>query len=532
MVVVMASDRDRADYDERDTIDYLRSKLDAELSDFDEFMRDEYGDELIEVEGDLDQAVDTMRDIDVEYRLEDRSVTVESYTDDDGDDMVSFTVYGDDFDAVTDLKNTIVDKGDGNFEIQVEDGILYKGRQEDPNREASYDTVEPVLDIEKQIDERYDGDVTVRPLDDEIDATQGTIEWGRDDGGNEYLREATIDIETDETLASLHLTQQHSIGDTRIRFIADADDDSLEKDLYQLVHGRYMAMDDPDEVELGQLGDFVTTIDGTDLEDVGGLDDVKHDIQRDIIQPMRYPEQAQEAGVRPTNGALFHGGPGTGKTLMARAIAGETDATFYNIDMSKLLDKYVGETEEHLDKLFTHAAEQDRAIMFFDEADTAMPSRGDADREHTKNMTNTILKRLDGFDDQYDVVAIAATNRIEDMDQAALRSGRIDDSYEFGLPEAEAREEILDIHIDEVEQRSGNVIFDEIDYETLVEEADGASGADIETWVEKAVRHSAYGEIEPDEPPSTDPVTTSDFLSVLDELDLTGDEDEELRYIH
>ncbi len=216
------------------------------------------------------------------------------------------------------------------------------------------------------------------------------------------------------------------------------------QELKWLVHGHYMASTDVEPDDSGsQWDNFIVESTGVTLDDVGGLDEVKQNVIKDILLPLKYREETEEMGITPTNGALFYGPPGTGKSYMARAIAEEANADLYEVDMTEIVSKYVGETEKHIRKLFDHAEQNTPAIVFFDEADTALADRDQSDREYIQRQTNELLRQLQSED----IITIAATNRQDHIDEAGKRSGRIDDAYAFMPPDQAGREEILKIHV-------------------------------------------------------------------------------------
>ncbi len=520
-------------------VDYPYQKFgeDQELEEFTAFLRDEYGAGTT-VEGDLEAAVAENRDIDVTYRLDeqDAEIVVESYRDDEDERRVSFTVRARDAETAQGIKNTLVAKGDGAYERSIIDGMVHKGVVDDEPWTEAYDDAEVLAAAAEKLRERYGADnVTVKPLPDDINASIGKIKRGRAGDGERYYAEAafeiTVDPAADAPDTELYITRQKAGGDAGIEFRAKTlDPDSRRdpaKDVHRLLHGHALAthMDGDAEEDALDAAAHTAVVEDTDFGDVGGLSTVKDELTKGIVHPLRYPDAADEMGLEPTNGVLLQGPPGTGKTLLARAVAGEvakgTDATFYNVNMNELVSKYVGETEEHIEQLYDHAQDNAPAVMFIDEADTAIPSRGEADKEHSKSQTNTILQRLDGFDTEDGVVTILATNREEDLDEAGTRSGRIDAAYTVDRPDAAARREILDIHVDRKAADAGrDALFDDIDRDALAAAADGATGADIEVWVEEAVRAAAYRDgVDPDTPPRSTTVTDDDFRAAAEQFD-------------
>ncbi len=513
-----------SDNSHRERFEYRRKKFEGELSEFSSFLEEVYGDELEHVEGDLTEALKTKHDIDITYELEDAQIKLTS----DGskrDDWVNFAVVSQDPDYARRIKNRIMNKAEGEFDRVVEGNITYEGKVSVEPEKENYDSVEPFIDIMDVLCDWYSSDegyeLTVRPLDDEIDTSAVKRKEGRYHG-KKYPSEVSVDIENDEKEKTLHITTQKSDGDAAIQCRFDAEEDDWMHELRRVVHGHYLASTgfEPETVQ-SQWDEFIVESPDVSMDEVGGLDNVKQRITEDIIHPLKYPEESRRMGVAPTTGALFYGPPGTGKTLMAHAIAAEADADLYEIDMSEIVSKYVGETEKHINALFDHVEENGPAIVFFDEADTAIPDREQSDKDYNRRQTNEILRRLQSDD----VITIAATNQKGHIDDAGKRSGRIDDSYTFAPPDQEGREDILKIHVEKnARTATKDDLFADIDYTELAAEAEGATGADIETWVKKAVRNAAYGEgADLDTPPEVTKVTEDDFYEALELMEFSTD---------
>lgn len=204
---------------------------------------------------------------------------------------------------------------------------------------------------------------------------------------------------------------------------------------------RYLDLSDRDAIDVAHFipppGEVPT------FEQFGGLDDVKARARELIETPLRYRDALEAIGARPVKGVLFTGVPGTGKTMLARIIAGAAGATFYQISGPEIVSKWYGESEKVLRAVFEHAAEQDRSIIFFDEIDSIAVSRSGDAHEASKRLVAQLLTLMDGFAPRHNVVVIAATNRPQDVDVALRRPGRFDWTIEFRLPEEADRAEIL-----------------------------------------------------------------------------------------
>ena len=210
-------------------------------------------------------------------------------------------------------------------------------------------------------------------------------------------------------------------------------------------------------------------------EDIGGLDDVKQELRQAVEWPLKYRELYDYAGMKPPKGILLYGPPGTGKTLLAKAVATESEVNFISVKGPELLSKWVGESERGVREVFRKARQAAPCIIFLDEVDSLVPPRGrDYGTGVTERVVSQVLTELDGLETLKDVVVIAATNRPDMIDPALLRPGRIDRLLHVGMPDAEARREILEIHTREMP------LDDSVDLEELSKDMEGYSGADIE----------------------------------------------------
>ena len=179
------------------------------------------------------------------------------------------------------------------------------------------------------------------------------------------------------------------------------------------------------------------------FDDFGGLSAVV-DRARELIEvPLRSGKALSVIGARPIKGVLFTGEPGTGKTMLARIIAAQAEATFFEITGPEIFSKWYGQTEELIRKLFEAARKEEKAIIFFDEIDSVAAQRGDESHEASKRVVAQLLTLMDGFKPETNVVVIAATNRPQDLDVALRRPGRFDWEIEFPYPDDSDREDIL-----------------------------------------------------------------------------------------
>ena len=211
-------------------------------------------------------------------------------------------------------------------------------------------------------------------------------------------------------------------------------------------------------------------------EDIGGLDDQLVEVRETVEMPLEQPEMFETVGIEPPSGVLLHGPPGTGKTMLAKAVANKTDASFIKMAGSELVHKFIGEGAKLVRDLFEVARENEPAVIFIDEIDAIAAKRtesktsGDAEVQRTMMQ---LLSEMDGFEERGEIRLIAATNRFDMLDRAILRPGRFDRLIEVPKPTQAGREQIFEIHT-----RSMNV-SDAVNFESLAAQTDLASGADI-----------------------------------------------------
>merc|ERR1712014_128768 len=192
--------------------------------------------------------------------------------------------------------------------------------------------------------------------------------------------------------------------------------------------------------------------------------------------PLTHPEYYEEMGIKPPKGVILYGPPGTGKTLLAKAVANQTSATFLRVVGSVLIQKYLGDGPKLVRELFRVADEHSPSIIFMDEIDAVGTKRYDSNSGGEKEIQRTMLEllnQLDGFDDRGDVKVIMATNRIDSLDPAMIRSGRIDRKIEFPLPDEKTKRRIFQIHTTRM------TLSPDVNLEEFVTAKDDLSGADI-----------------------------------------------------
>jgi len=218
-------------------------------------------------------------------------------------------------------------------------------------------------------------------------------------------------------------------------------------------------------------------------EDIGGLNDVKQELIETVEWPLSYPKLFEHMAAKPPKGIMLYGLPGTGKTLVAKAVATESQANFISIKGPEFLSKWVGESERAVRKTFRMARQAAPTVLFFDEMDSIAPARGSGlgDSHVTERMISQILSEMDGLEALHNVVVIAATNRPDIIDPALLRPGRFDRMIEIGMPDQEARLVILKIHT------ADRPLAEDVNLEDIARRTDNYSGADLAAICDEAV---------------------------------------------
>ncbi|MCG2688334.1 CDC48 family AAA ATPase [Candidatus Parcubacteria bacterium] len=235
------------------------------------------------------------------------------------------------------------------------------------------------------------------------------------------------------------------------------------------------------EVEPSALREVFTEIPNVRWEDVGGLEEIKQTLKETIEWPLKYEKLFDHSKTKPPKGILLYGLPGTGKTLIAKAVATEAGVNFISVKGPQLLSKYIGESERAVREVFKKAKQASPCIVFFDELDSLVPTRsGSTDSQVIERVVSQFLTELDGVEELKGVVVLGATNRLDLIDPALLRAGRFDFLLEMPKPNEKTRKEIFRIHT------KGKPLVSDVNLNSLAKDTEGLTGSDIEAICRKA----------------------------------------------
>lgn len=259
-------------------------------------------------------------------------------------------------------------------------------------------------------------------------------------------------------------------------------------------------------VEPSALREVLVEIPDVKWDDIGGLSDVKNNLKEMIEWPLKHPESYRKVGITPPKGVLLYGPPGCGKTLLAKAIANESEANFIAVKGPELLSKWVGESEKGVREVFKKARQTAPTIILFDEIDAIAPRRGMHSGSHvTETVVNQLLTELDGIESLDNVMIVATTNRHDMLDPSIIRPGRIDAMVLVPAPDMRARLEVLKIHTKDMPLKDVNL-------EDIAKRCENFSGADLEGVCREAGLNALRGNMDAKQ------VTKEDFEQALDKV--------------
>ena len=273
------------------------------------------------------------------------------------------------------------------------------------------------------------------------------------------------------------------------------------------------------EVEPSALREVFTEIPDVRWSDIGGLAEAKRVLTETIVWPVKRPDIFKLAGTKPPKGVVLTGPPGSGKTMLAKAVANETGVNFISVKGAELLSKWVGESAKPLRQVIRKARQASPCVIFFDEIDALVPTRGSG-AEVAERVLSQFLTEVDGIEELRGVTVVAATNRPDMLDPALVRAGRLEVMLELTLPDLAARREIFGIHV------RGKPLAADVDLDLLAAQSDGASGAEIESICRRATMMAIREVLGPDTAPAPKAgellVTAKHFQTALSDVGLPG----------
>jgi proteasome regulatory subunit len=368
---------------------------------------------------------------------------------------------------------------------------------------------ERLLEVNEELSERIDdADDRRRELVEEVDRLKRRNEALK----TSSLYVATVEEETDDGV----VIKQHGNNQEVLTEVSPRLADEIEP-------GDRVAINDSfaiqtvlsDETDARAQAMQVEESPDVRYADIGGIDEQVREVREAVEDPLINPGQFEEVGVEPPSGVLLHGPPGTGKTMLAKAVANETDATFIKMAGSELVRKFIGEGSRLVRDLFDLAEEREPAVIFVDEIDAVAARRTDSktsgDAEVQRTMMQ-LLSEMDGFDERGEVRIMAATNRFDMLDEAILRPGRFDRLIEVPKPDAEGRARILEIHTD------GMNLADDVDLRAFAETLEEYSGADIAALTTEAGMFAIRND--------RTEVTTDDLRNARDKVEQAAESDD------
>jgi proteasome regulatory subunit len=334
-----------------------------------------------------------------------------------------------------------------------------------------------VVKVHRKLNEQLDG---ARERQHEL-----TDEVDRLERENDTLKSSSLYVATaEELLEDGVVVKQHGNNQEVLTEVSPTVRDDLEAGDRVAINDSFSVQQilDPETDARAQAMQVDASPEVT-YDDIGGLEAQTREVREAVEQPLINADQFREVGVDPPSGVLLHGPPGTGKTMLAKAVANETDATFIKMAGSELVQKFIGEGARLVRDLFELASEREPAVIFIDEIDAIAAKRtesktsGDAEVQRTMMQ---LLSEMDGFDDRGEIRIIAATNRFDMLDRAILRPGRFDRLIEVPKPDWDGRKRILEIHTAEMS------LAEETDLGELAGKTDRFTGAELASLATEA----------------------------------------------
>ncbi|GGN91732.1 peptidase [Haloarcula pellucida] len=372
--------------------------------------------------------------------------------------------------------------------------------------EALRDHFEDIVRVNEQLTDQLNSARDRREdLTDEVDQLERE---------NETLKTSSLYIATAEELTDDGVVvKQHGNNQEVLTEVSPSIRDSLEAGDRVAINDSFSVKEilDPETDARAQA----MQVDGSpdvSYDDIGGLEAQIREVREAVEEPLVNAQQFRDVGIEPPSGVLLHGPPGTGKTMLAKAVANETDATFIKMAGSELVRKFIGEGARLVRDLFELASERQPAIIFIDEIDAIAAKRtesktsGDAEVQRTMMQ---LLSEMDGFDDRGEIRIIAATNRFDMLDRAILRPGRFDRLIEVPNPDVAGRERILDIHTEDMN------LSEDVDLRAMARQTDGLSGAELASMATEAGMFAIRDE--------RTTVEQRDFRDALEKIDQGGE---------